>query len=73
MRVSTRSLGWGHTIIYPLSPIVFYSYQLYLGNVYFGGQPVCDDGWSFANAHVVCVSLGFAEADVPKKEMILAI
>ncbi len=45
----------------------------YLGNVYFGGKPVCDDGWSFANAHVVCVSLGFAEADVPKKEMILAI
>lgn len=40
----------------------------YEGNVYYGGKPVCDDGWSFADAHVVCVALGYAEAVYAKKE-----
>ena len=28
------------------------------GNVYFEGQPVCHNGWDFADANVVCKSLG---------------
>ena len=38
------------------------------GNVFFGGKPVCDDGWTFADAHVVCQSLGFKAADISTKE-----
>ena len=38
------------------------------GNVYFEGKPVCDDGWTFADAHVVCRTLGFKEAESATKE-----
>jgi len=38
------------------------------GNVYIEGKPVCDDGWSFADAHVTCISLGYQEAERVMKE-----
>ena len=38
------------------------------GNIYFEGKPICDDGWTFANAHVVCTSLGFGMAKFATKE-----
>jgi len=32
------------------------------GNVYYGGQPVCHNGWDFSDANVICKSLGFTGA-----------
>ena len=29
------------------------------GNVYVGGQPLCHNGWDYADANVVCRSLGY--------------
>ena len=33
------------------------------GNVYYGGSPVCHNGWDFSDANVVCRALGFSGAD----------
>jgi len=33
------------------------------GNVYYGGHPVCHNGWDFTDANVVCRALGFSGAD----------
>jgi len=32
------------------------------GNVYYGGHPVCHNGWDFPDANVVCRALGFSGA-----------
>jgi hypothetical protein len=32
------------------------------GNVYYGGHPVCHNGWDFTDANVVCRALGFSGA-----------
>ena len=32
------------------------------GNVYYGGSPVCHNGWGFSDANVVCRALGFSGA-----------
>jgi len=38
------------------------------GNVYFEGRPICDDGWTFADAHVVCTALGYQSTESATKE-----
>eukprot|EP00091_Calanus_sinicus_P021082 TRINITY_DN607_c0_g1_i10.p1 TRINITY_DN607_c0_g1~~TRINITY_DN607_c0_g1_i10.p1 ORF type:complete len:410 (-),score=92.77 TRINITY_DN607_c0_g1_i10:58-1236(-) len=32
------------------------------GNVYYGGEPVCHNGWDFPDANVVCRALGYSGA-----------
>ena len=32
------------------------------GNVYIGGHPLCHNGWNYADANVVCRSLGYIGA-----------
>ena len=32
------------------------------GNVYYGGNPICQNGWDFPDANVVCRALGFSGA-----------
>eukprot|EP00092_Neocalanus_flemingeri_P030350 GFUD01032946.1.p1 GENE.GFUD01032946.1~~GFUD01032946.1.p1 ORF type:complete len:390 (+),score=107.58 GFUD01032946.1:35-1204(+) len=32
------------------------------GNVYYEGKPVCQNGWDFPDAHVVCKALGYSGA-----------
>jgi len=33
------------------------------GNVYYGGYPICHNGWDFADANVVCRALGYPGAN----------
>ena len=33
--------------------------EVFKGNIFVGGKPVCDDGWSLTNAEVLCKELGW--------------